>query len=237
MLYRCSVLKRRGGLFLEKQVKQLGSVVAVDDFLDELKHKRLLRPAVELENKVNLISSGIVRLDRVCGGGLPGGCITEIVASRGGGAFVLYDLLAAATSQAKLAVLIDPADGFDLVSASTAGVVLENVLWLRARDYKQALQSAELILDTGGFGLVVLDLVLDPQPKLRPQAAWMRLKKLVGGTNTLLVVLSKYAQVGSAASLVVQVDKGCVNWAGKKERWLEGVDLTFSLVRKRYVQD
>jgi hypothetical protein len=210
------------------------ATVSAGDLLDELRRKRLLTPASQIDGETVLVSSGHVKLDRVCGGGLPKGCIVEIVAPSCGGGTILYSFLAATTARGELCALLDPADGFDVSSAHAAGVGLDRLLWVRARGRKEALQAAELILDAGGFQAVVLDLLSRKSRTAIPPAAWMRLRRLASISQAVVLVLSQTAETGTFATLSVQVQRGRARFRGAKERWLEGIDLSFELRRKKY---
>ena len=221
-----------------KLMPDLPQVVAAQDLLLELKRRRFVIPASQIQREINLVASGLDELDEVCKGGLPRGGITEFQVPFGGSATVLYSLLAAATKRQETTALIDPGDGFDMASATSMGVDLKRLLWVRARDIKEALRAAELILDAGGFGLVVLDLSFIEKRinKVLPAAAWLRIKKRASLCGALAVVFSATKTVGTFASLSVEVRQGRARWGGKlaKERWLDGVDLFFELKRKRY---
>ena len=221
-----------------KSLLDLPQTVAAQDLLLELKRRRFVVPASQIQREISLVASGIDQLDDVCKGGLPRGAITEFQVSFGGSATVLYSLLAAATQRQEMTALIDPGDGFDLASAAIVGVDLRRLLWVRARSVKEALRATELVLDAGGFGLVALDLSFTERRKNKvlPAAAWMRIKKRASLCGALAVVFSATKTVGTFASLSVAVRQGRARWGGRlaQERWLDGVELFFELNRKRY---
>lgn len=110
------------------------------------------------------------------------------------------------TRLGEAAVLLDVRDSFDPVSASQNGVVLSQLLWIRPGGgasatstrrrfaaLDQVLMAADLLLRSGGFGLVVLDLAsLDPRDTVKiPLTTWFRLRRAVDETRTLLLVLSR----------------------------------------------
>jgi hypothetical protein len=204
------------------------------EWLDDLRRRQLVRPASELAGEPSLVGSGLPKLDQVCQGGLPRGRISEVVIATGGGATVLYALLAAASSRGELAALVDPADGFVAASAAHAGVTLERLLWVRPHGCKAALRAAEVILETGGFGLLVVDLWARPTPKAAVSVgAGMRLNKLAHKTQTAVVVLSARREAGTFSSLTLEVQAGPARWGGRGERFLEGIELSFHLRRMR----
>jgi hypothetical protein len=205
------------------------------EWLDDLRRRQLVRPASELVSVPALAGSGLPKLDRVCRGGLPRGRISEVVITAGGGAAVLYALLAAAAHRGEVTALVDPADGFVAASAAHAGVDLERLLWVRPRGWKAALRAAEVILETGGFGLLVVDLWARPPPAAdRATGAWLRLNKSARETQTVVVVLSASRVVMTGSSLTLEVQTDPARWAGRGVRFLEGIELSFRLCRKRY---
>jgi hypothetical protein len=205
------------------------------EWLDDLRRRQLIRPASELMSAPSLAGSGLPKLDQVCRGGLPRGRVSEVVITAGGGATVLYALLAAATHRGEVAALVDPEDGFVAASAAHAGVDLERLLWVRPRGWKAALRAAEVILETGGFGLLVVDLWVRPTPMADIGAgAWKRLSKCARGTRTVVVVLSDRRAVLTGSSLALEVQADPARWAGRGVRFLEGIELSFHLRRRRY---
>lgn len=223
------------------------------EWLDDLRRRQLVRPASELATTPSLAESGLPELDRVCRGGLPRGRISEVVITAGGGATVLYALLATASGRGEVAALVDPVDGFVAASAVHAGVDLERLLWVRPRGWKAALRTAEVILETGGFGLLVVDLWVSSGRSLRdscratcprqgerglesliPSGGWLRLDKCARETQTVVVVLSACRTVLTGSSLVLEVQADPARWGGRGVRFLEGIELSFRLRRKRY---
>jgi hypothetical protein len=206
------------------------------DILAELLRKRLVLPASRVEREGRTVSSGLSRLDRVAGGGLPAGAISEVVASSCGGATVLYAALAGATSRDEMVAVVDPKEGFDVASAHKAGVLLEHLLWVRPRgSLARALRALERILMAGGFGMVALDLGVDPPKTPGAPAAWMRIRKLAAASGAVVLVISPTPRVGTFASLAVEVGRRRARWRGRgaRERWLEGIELSFDLRRKK----
>ncbi len=222
------------------------------EWLDDLRRRQLVRPASELMGTPPLVGSGLPELDRVCRGGLPRGRISEVVITAGGGATILYAVLAAASGRGEVVALVDPADGFVAASAVHAGVDLERLLWVRPRGWKAAMRTAEVILETGGFGLLVVDLWVRPATaatvpvairdsydrrellSLIPSGSWVRLNKCARETQTVVVVLSARRTVLTGSSLVLEVQADPARWAGRGVRFLEGIELSFRLRRMRY---
>ena len=71
----------------------------------------------------------------------------------------------------------------------------------------QVLKSTDLILQSGGFGLVALDLAGIPEKYVRriPLASWFRFQRAVEHTKTALLVISEFACAQTCAMLVLQL--------------------------------
>ena len=72
---------------------------------------------------------------------------------------------------------------------------------------EQVLKSTDLILQSGGFGLVALDLAGIPEKYVRriPLASWFRFQRAVEHTKTALLVISEFPCAQSCAALAVQL--------------------------------
>src|ERR1035438_2631337 len=103
-----------------------------------------------------MLPSGIREVDEATGG-LPRGCLTEIVGPASSGrTSLLLSILAQATARAEICALVDAEDAFDPASAAAAGVRLERLIWVRSRSAESALKDSDLLIHGGGFGVVVL---------------------------------------------------------------------------------
>lgn len=219
------------------------AAVSPRDLIPELLRRRLVVPASGIRQRSELIQSGLEELDRIAGGGLPVGGITEVVAPRCGGATVLYALLAGATSRGMPAALVDPREGFDAASAQSAGVVLDRLLWVRAQvSSGEARWAVEQILAAGGIGVVALDTGVrrgktgDAESARPAPAAWMRIQRLAAAASAVVLVIAgtDRDRVGPPASLSVAVRRRRASWRGHLgQRWLEGIELSFELLRAR----
>ncbi|HJR58595.1 MAG TPA: hypothetical protein VJ813_04335 [Vicinamibacterales bacterium] len=140
--------------------------------------------------------------DRIAPAGIPGigsegglrrGHLSEIVGSRSSGrTTILCGLLAAVTGAGEVVAFIDTCDRFDPASAADAGVDLSRLLWIRERgDAARALKAVNLVVQAGGFGLVAFDLADVPSMAVRqfPHTTWMRLSRVIEGSQTALVLL------------------------------------------------
>src|SRR5215469_15416136 len=121
------------------------------------------------------ISTGVAKLDALTGG-LPRGALSEITGPASSGRTgVMLAALAGATRREEACALVDASDSFDPASATAAGVDLDRLLWVRCSDnhssspcrssrrsslgrLEQVLKVTDLLLQGGGFGMIVLDL-------------------------------------------------------------------------------
>jgi hypothetical protein len=166
-----------------------------------------VRPAPEM------VSSGIAALDALTGG-LPRGCLTEICGPASSGrTTVLLAALAAATRRGECCVVVDASDALDPQSAAAAGVELERLLWVRCGEsspqkcLEQLLRAADLLLESGGFGMIALDLGdLPPQTARRiPLTTWFRFRRAVEHTPTVLLAIERQSIAGSCSSLLIKL--------------------------------
>jgi recombination protein RecA len=209
-----------------------------------------VRPAPEM------VSSGIAAMDALTGG-LPRGCLTEICGSASSGrTTLLLSALAAATRRGEFCVMVDASDALDPQSAAAAGIELDRLLWVRCgensaeRRLEQLLRAADLLLESGGFGLIALDLGdLPPQTARRiPLATWFRFRRAVEYTPTVLLAVERQSIAGSCSSLLIKL--GLMKSASLGDRvgeqlinpqfvapthaqLLTGLEITAELVRSR----
>jgi recombination protein RecA len=131
--------------------------------------------------------TGIEAVDRILGGGLPVGAISELTGPESSGRTSLaLAFLAGRTLEDRPCAWVDVDDALDPQSAAASGVRLRQLLWVRcasfhplrgeagqrvgqqrARTYikhtswtrlDQGLRAADLLLQAGGFAAIVLDL-------------------------------------------------------------------------------
>jgi hypothetical protein len=160
-------------------------------------------------------SAGIAAVDQLAGG-LPRGCLTEVFGGISSGiTSLLHTALAARTANAEVCALVDAQDSFDPGCAQSAGVSLQQLLWVRCRNVDQALRSVDLLLHGGGFSLVAVDLSGAPARLVRqiPLSFWFRLRRTVENTSTILLVLSRESNAKTCASLVLRMERAAVRWS------------------------
>jgi RecA/RadA recombinase len=177
------------------------------------------------------LTTGIPAIDRLLGGGIPGGRLSEIAGPLSSGRTSLaLALLARATRAGGVTAVIDASDAFDPASAEAAGVDLARVLWVRAPRLREALRSAEHLLAARGFALVLLDLAV-ANLRIAP-ATGPRLARLAAGTGTPLVALSLERLLGTAAEVAVELTPARANFSGTPAS-LEDLEVEVALVRHR----
>jgi hypothetical protein len=181
-----------------------------------------------------LVASGIRELDALTGG-LPRGCLTEVCgpASSGRTSFLLA-VLAVTTRRQEACALVDVSDAFDPQSAASAQVNFEKLLWVRCGENKkcfsphrykntqknsgdrrrmetpveQALRVTDLLLQSGGFGLVAIDLGDVPFQTARriPLTSWFRFQRAVEHTPTMLLVVTQAPCAQTCVALLLKME-------------------------------
>jgi hypothetical protein len=170
-------------------------------------------------------TTGVDTLDGRLDGGFPRGQLSEIIGRRTSGRMsVILRMLASATARGELVAVVDALDMLDVASLEAAGVVLDRLLWIRGhvvinpglcrdlnqRAMEQALRALTLVLQAGNFGLVVLDVGEAPADALRrlPFTTWLRLQRMVEGSQTVCVLVGSGPVARSSAGLTVKLEAG-----------------------------
>jgi hypothetical protein len=177
-------------------------------------------------------ATGIGPLDDRLGGGLARGQLSEIVGPRSSGrTAVVLSALGAAAARGELVALVDTFDTFDPPSGRACGVDLTRLLWVRGQSrtietwttgsgslapgtgprtpdsvaIDRALKAFSLILQAGGFGLVVLDLADATSAAIRrlPFTTWFRLERPIEGSPTACVLLAREPVARSAGGVTI----------------------------------
>jgi recombination protein RecA len=98
------------------------------------------------------------------------------------------------------------------VSADDRRAKAEDFLFKRQkfneRRLEQVLKSTDLVLQSGGFGMVALDLAGIPEKYVRriPLASWFRFQRAVEHTKTALLVVSGFACAQTCAAVVLKIE-------------------------------
>src|SRR5580693_3407559 len=190
-----------------------------------------VRPAPQM------VSSGVREIDALTGGLPRGCLTEICGPASSGGTSVLLAALAAATQRQEVCALVDISDAFNPHSAAAAGVNFEKMLWVRCghlhkpdspqrhpsallragsvrekntkieKPVEQALRVTDLLLQSGGFGLVIIDLGDTPLKMARriPLTSWFRFQRAVEHTATVLFVISQVPSARTCASLLLKV--------------------------------
>jgi RecA DNA recombination protein len=79
------------------------------------------------------------------------------------------------------------------------------------RRLEQVLRATDLLLESGGFGLIVLDLAdLPPQAARRiPLTTWFRFRRAVENKPTILLAIEQHPIAGSCSSVLLQMTSSC----------------------------
>ena len=112
-------------------------------------------------------------------------------------------------------MLIDTNDTFDPISAAEAGLNLERLLWIRcAANVEHAFKAADLLLQGGGFGIVVLDIgdVVGTDARRIISSWWYRFRRVVENTPTALLVIAEDSCVRSCATLALKLNREIDIW-------------------------
>jgi hypothetical protein len=225
-----------------------------------------MRPAPEM------VSSGIAAIDALTGGLPRGCLTEICGPASSGRTTLLLAALAAATGRGEFCVVVDASDALDPQSAAAAGVDLERMLWVRCgenspqrgteknnrksesrgthvRDthsaehrLEQLLRATDMLLESGGFGLIALDLGDLPLQAARriPLTTWFRFRRAVEHTPTILLTVEQQPIAGSCSTLQfklgpagdrINADSQLVEPA--HTQLLTGLGITAELMRSR----
>ncbi len=149
---------------------------------------------------------------------LPRGAISEICGAESTGrTAVAHRMLATATLGAEICAWIDGSDAFDPVSARFAGADMSKLLWVQCGSRVEVvLKATDMILHSGGFGLIVLDLCDASDSDLRrvPFSYWYRLRNAIEPTPSVLLVLGREPIAKSCAVRQFALERKEIVWTG-----------------------
>ena len=166
------------------------------------------------------ILTGIPQVDALTGG-VPMHALTEICGR--GKTSVLVSLLAHASHEHTCA-LVDAKDAFDPVAAEAAGLDRSRLLWVRCgttkqklRPLEQAFRVTDMLLQSSGFGLIVVDLsdIAETVVHKVPPSSWFRFSRVVENQATALVFIAQRPHATSCAGLVVKLTAAPATFSGK----------------------
>jgi hypothetical protein len=210
-------------------------------------------PPLERSDPAAFIPFDIAAMDAVLGGGLPRGQVSELAGPHSSGrTTLLLQLLGAATRGGEIAALVDTCDRLDVASASAADIDLEHLLWIRGqssglvlserseskdRVVDRALKALTLVLQAGGFGVVAIDLTDVPLRVLKslPFTTWLRVQRMVEGSDTACLLVGPEPLARSAGGLTVMCT-GQTTWtvgAPERARRFTGLDTRIRVISPR----
>ena len=167
------------------------------------------------KTSAEVISAGVPEVDALTGG-LPRGAITEIFGPASSGrTSLMLAALAHASTHDEVCALVDTSNTFDPMSATNAQMDLDRLLWVRCDGkLEHAFKAADLLLQGGGFGLVVLDLGDVPAQQARRiiSSWWYRFRRVVENKPTALVVIAADSCVRSCAAMTLEIGRESAAW-------------------------
>jgi recombination protein RecA len=185
-------------------------------------------------------STGVPSLDAMLAGGFRRGHLSELVGPRSSGrTTVMCQVLASAAARGEAVALVDTCDRFDPASAEASGLDLSKLLWIRETgDAPRALKAAMLVLQAGGFGVVVFDLADVRVTALRefPFTTWLRLARVIEGSATVALLVGSQHLGRSPGGVTVTFEPmpglSRARWAGAshRARLFDGVELRARMV-------
>ena len=207
-------------------------------------------PLPALSSADDVAPSGIPALDARLGGGFPRGQLSELVGPRSSGrTSVLLQTLAAATARGELVAVVDALDMLDVESAAAAGVDLDRLLWVRGhvvtnpgmcrdlnqRALEQAIRAVALVLQAGNFGVVAFDAAEAPSDAVRrlPFTTWLRLQRMIEGSQTACVLVGSEAMARSSAGLTLRLERAEGKGLRAVPQYFEGLEVDARVVRAR----
>ena len=160
------------------------------------------RPAPEM------VRTGVPEVDAATGG-LPRGCLTEIFGAgffrpHQPAGFRFWPKLRRAKRSARWWMPRTPSTP---LPPPPPGCGSKRLLWVRCgHNAEHALKAADLLIQGGGFGLVVMDLGDTPPATARriSLTSWFRLRRAVEHTPTVLLAVARQSNARTCASLMLE---------------------------------
>jgi len=144
-------------------------------------------------------------------GGWPRGRISEITGGASSGrTTLLHRVLAEAGAHGEICAVVDALDAFDPATAALNGVALSRLVWVRCGgNLEHAMRAADLLLHSGGLGVVAIDLCDAPLQHLSriPPSYWFRFRRAVEASQTICLVLADRPVAKSCSSLIVSAER------------------------------
>lgn len=183
----------------------------------------------EITRKDRRLSSGIAPLDILLTGGIPRGRISEFTGRAGSGkTSIAASFARVATHRGEVAAWLDASGSFDPASMAAAGVELRRVLWatfiattlrndwiadpVAERPAKPAsarqsaiVKAAELVLEAGGFGLLVID--FGENARTLTHACALRIARAAERSGTAVIAIAPWRMCGTFAALSLTLSR------------------------------
>ena len=208
----------------------------VEAILRERKLDRTLTTAQPAEISTDALAPfGLASLDAQLAGGLRRGQVSALIGPVSSGRTSLaWTWLGAATARGESVALIDTFDRFDPASATTCGIDLSRLLWVRGqaitkttaavdpawlpgaravegpgtlleRTIDRALKALNLVLQSGVCTAVIFDCADVPLSGIRrvPLTTWLRLQRIVEGTDTACLLVGPVPLARSAGGVTI----------------------------------
>jgi hypothetical protein len=160
----------------------------------------------------SVVATGFPELDRILGGGFRRGTIATLEGTPSSGRSALAARLLAAATRRGLAALI----GVELFppALAAAGVRLERLLVVPAREPLAVARAADIVLRSHAFTVVAIPAL--PSGRGTGAATWTRLASLAHRANALLVALGDdaSAELRYFASIRLETALERVRWNG-----------------------
>ena len=176
---------------------------------------------LKIKQAPELFSTGMAEVDEMLGGGIPRGSITEISELSTGKTSFALSAIASITQFGNACAWVDISDALSPEATAAAGVELRRLLWLRVSAERgervagkpwsrleQALKATDLLLQTGGFGAIVLDMsdVLPQHARRIPLGTWYRFRLAAEHARTALIFLTQSSCASSCATLALRCE-------------------------------
>jgi hypothetical protein len=152
--------------------------------------------------------------------GCPRGRITEIIGPVSSGrTTLLHSILAEATRTGEFCAIVDSTNSFDPVSADAAGVDLRHMVWTRCNgNAEHAIKAVDLLVHSGGFGVIALDLceVSAAVTRRIPLSWWYRFRRAIENTPSAFIVLEAEPNAKACASLMIEMKRDGSEFTGMR---------------------
>src|SRR5260370_27429384 len=117
---------------------------------------------------------------------------------------------------------------------SHAGIALSKILWVHPAEFKNALRGAELILEAGGFGVLVVDWGFENR-SLRQSSA-LRLARWAERSGSAVLFLGPHRMCGTFSALALRLNRNSCLFSrtgGRGPVLFDGLSIEAILVRNK----